>query len=128
MLYLCNGTSESMKRDPNMKQIPYPLTEEEFVELINNAQFKSVIGHENLAECLSKITGKNIPYNRRGILLNYEDLVIVVSLSGRLPERPSFVEYKGRLNYSFIRFEKQTQKEMEISMQKINELKKIKED
>ena len=128
MLYLCNGTSESMKRDPNMKQIPYPLTEEEFVELINNAQFKSVIGHENLAKCLSKITGKNIPYNRRGILLNYEDLVIVVSLSGRLPERPSFVEYKGRLNYSFIRFEKQTQKEMEISMQKINELKKIKED
>ena len=33
MNYLCNGLSESMKRDPNMKNIPYPLSESEFITL-----------------------------------------------------------------------------------------------
>ena len=123
MLYLCNGFSESMKRDPNMKQIPYPLSESEFVELIHNTRFKSCIGHESLARCLSKVTGKEILYNRASITVNYDDVILLVSLTGRLPEKPNYVEYKGRLNYSFVRFEKQTQMDIENTLNRIQEIK-----
>lgn len=123
MIYLCNGFSESMKRDPNMKQIPYSLSESEFVDLIHNSYFKSCIGHESLARCLSKVTGKEILYNRASIQVNYDDIVLLVSLNGRLPEKPSYVEYKGRLNYSFMRFEKQTQMDIQNSLNKIEEIK-----
>lgn len=123
MLYLCNGISESMKRDPNMKQIPYSLNESEFVSLIHKADFDSCIGHESLARCLSRLTGKKILYNRKSIQVNYDDVILLVSLMGRLPERPNYVEYKGRLNFSLIRFEKQTQKDFENSLNKIKEIK-----
>ena len=128
MLYLCNGKSEAMKQDPNMKDIPYSLTEEEFRNIILNAEFTSIIGHEKLANCLTKITGKKIVYNRKSITLRYNDEVIVVYLTGRLPENPSFVEYKNRINYSYIRFEKQSQSDMLQSLVRIKEITKIKEE
>ena len=127
MLYLCNGKSEAMKQDPNMKDIPYSLTEDEFIEIIKNTEFISVIGHEDLAKCLSKITGKEIKYNRKGITLRYQDEVIVVYMTGRLPENPTFVQYKGRLNYSYIRFEKQTRSDILQSMIRIEEMTKMEE-
>lgn len=123
MIYLCNGKSESMKRDPYMKDIPYPLTESEFVDLIHNTRFKSCIGHENLAKCLSKITGKEILYNRASVTVSYDDVILLISLNGRLPEHPNFVEYYGRLNYSLIRFEKQNQIDMKNSVDILNKLK-----
>lgn len=123
MIYLCNGKSESMKRDPYMKDIPYPLTESEFVELIHDAEFESCIGHDSLAKCLSKVTGKKIKYNRANVSVSYDDVILLVSLNGRLPEHPNFVEYKGRLNYSLIRFEKQNQIDIENS---VNIFKKLK--
>lgn len=122
MIYLCNGISESMKRDPNMKQIPYSLNESEFINLIHNTKFKSCIGHDSLARCLSRLTGKKISYNRVGIQVNYDDVILLVSLNGRLPERPNYVEYKGRLNFSLIRFEKQTKLDLENSLNKIKEI------
>ena len=122
MKYLTNGLSQSMLRDPTMKIIPYPLTEEEFIKLIKSTDFKSVIGHEDLSRCLTKLTGEEIPYNRKGILLNYEDEVIVVYLRGRLPENPTFVEYKGRLNFSYVRFEKQSQLEITETINKLNKI------
>ena len=122
MIYLCNGISESMKRDPNMKQIPYSLSESEFIGLIHRVHFKSCIGHDSLARCLSKLTGKKIPYNRVSIQVNYDDVILLVSLNGRLPERPNYVEYKGRLNFSLLRFEKQTQLDLENSLNKIKEI------
>ena len=73
LIYLCNGLSESMKRDPNMKQIPLPLSESEFIELIQNVPFISVIGHQDLADALTMITDREILYNRRAIHLNYDD-------------------------------------------------------
>lgn len=127
MLYLCNGLSEAMKRDPNMKSIPYSLNEEEFIHIINNTQFQSVIGHRDLSNCLTKLTGKKIHYNRKGILLNYEDEVIVVYLQGRLPEHPTFVDYKGRMNFSYIRFEKQTQTDMLQSLTRIKQITEMEE-
>lgn len=123
MNYLCNGLSESMKRDPNMKAIPYSLSESEFVDLIHNARFKSCIGHESLARCLSRLTGKEILYNRASITVNYDDVILLVSLNGRLPEKPNYVEYKGRLNFSLIRFEKQTQMDIQNTLNKIQEIK-----
>ena len=122
MIYLCNGKSESMKRDPYMKDIPYPLTEAEFIKLIHDSNFKSCIGHESLANCLSKITGKEIRYNRTSVSVSYEDIILLVSLNGRLPEHPNFVEYHGRLNYSLIRFEKQNQIDIENSANKFKQL------
>ena len=123
MIYLCNGFSESMKRDPNMKQIPYSLSESEFVELIHNSKFRSCIGHESLAKCLTRICGKEILYNRASIQVNYDDVLILVSLKGRLPEHPSYIEYKGRLNYSFLRFEKQTPMDIQNSLNRIKKIK-----
>lgn len=122
MNYICNGLSEAMKRDPNMKAIPYALSESEFINLVHNGHFKSIIGHEQLAACLSRLCGKRIPYNRKNIQVTYDDVLLLVSLRGRLPEHPSYVEYKGRLNFTFVRFEKQTQIDMENSVNKINEI------
>lgn len=120
--YLCNGLSESMKRDPNMKQIPYSLSESEFIRLINESNFTSCIGHLSLAECLTEITGKHILYNRTSITVNYDDLIILVSLKGRLPEHPNHVEYAGRLNYTLIRFEKQTVEDLAYSESILSDL------
>lgn len=122
MRYLCNGFSLAMPRDPNTKPLPYALTEEEFINLVHHGNFKPIIGHKNLARCLSKITGKKIPFNRRGITLNYEDECLVVYLTGRLPENPTFVEYRGRLNYAYVRFEKQSQFEIAETINKLDKI------
>ena len=122
MRYLCNGFSLAMPRDPNTKPLPYALTEEEFINLVNHGRFKSAIGHQQLADCLTRLTGKKIPFNRKGITLNYEDEVLVVYLTGRLPENPSFVEYKGRLNFAYVRFEKQSQLEITETINKLNKI------
>lgn len=106
-----------------MKQIPLPLSELEFIELIQTVPFKSVIGHQDLADALTMITSRDIMYNREAIQVNYDDCILLVSLNGRLPEHPRLVEYKGRLNYSFIRFEKQTGNDFANTMNKINEIK-----
>ena len=106
-----------------LKEIPYPLSESEFIDLIHNGHFKSCIGHESLARCLSKLTGKEILYNRANISVNYDDVILLVSLNGRLPEHPNYVEYKGRLNFALIRFEKQTQVDIQNSLNKIQEIK-----
>ena len=123
MIYLCNGLSESMKRDPNAKQIPYALSEKEFATLIKNIDFESVIGHKLLADYLTDICGIEIPFNRKGITVNYDDLILLVSMTGRLPEHPRKVDYEGRLNYSFVRFEKQTGNDFANTISKINEIK-----
>ena len=94
----------------------------EFIDLIHKTEFKSCIGHDSLARCLSRLTGKRILYNRAAIQVNYDDVILLVSLSGRLPERPNYVEYKGRLNFSLLRFEKQTQLDIENSLNKIKEI------
>ena len=123
LIYLCNGVSNSMLRDPNMKQIPYSLSEREFIELVKGTDFVSVIGHKSLAEALTDITGINIPYNRTAIQVNYDDIILLVSMNGRLPEHPTKVEYKGRMNYNFIRFEKQTSNDFSNTLNIIHEIK-----
>ena len=123
MNYLCNGLSLTMMRDPRVKQINEPLTSSEFVDLIHNSNFRSCIGHQKLSECLSKMTGKTIQYNRRTITLNYDDTVILVSLNGRLPEHPSYVEYKSNLVFNFVRFEKQSTNDITKNNEVIEEVK-----
>ena len=123
MIYLCNGLSESMKRDPNMKQIPFPLSKNEFRELVNDIEFESVIGHSELADYLTDITDKKITFNRRGILVNYDDYILLVSMNGRLPENPTKVDYEGRLNFSFVRFEKQNHNDFANTLNIIHKIK-----
>lgn len=108
-----------------MKQIPYSLSESEFISLIHTSKFESCIGHRNLADCLSKITGKEIMYNRANITVNYDDLILLVSLKGRLPEHPNHVDYAGRLNYALLRFEKQSVEDLSYSQQIVEELVEV---
>ena len=65
----------------------------------------------------------DIPYNRKAIQVNYDDYVLLVTLNGRLPEHPTYVEYKGKLKYSFVRFEKQTSEDFANTIAKIKEIK-----
>lgn len=123
LIYLCNGLSESMKRDPNMKQIPFALSEKEFANLVKELPFESVIGHSLLADYLTDITNVKIEYNRKAIQVNYDDFILLVSMNGRLPEHPRKVDYDGRLNFSFVRFEKQTGNDFANTISKIHEIK-----
>ena len=125
MIYLCNGFSNSMCVDPRIKRIDEPISEEKFIELIHNCDWKSAIGHDTLASCLSKITGRKIRKNRLSLNITYDDVLLMVSLKGRLPEHPTYVEYKGRLTYSFVRFEKQTLLDIENSLNKIEEMEAL---
>lgn len=127
MLYLVNGFSQSMLRDPTIKEINTSLTEEEFINIIHNTRYKSILGHQVYSDYVSKITGKHVPKNRQGITLSYEDTVILISLNGRLPEHVRHVEIKGRANYTFKRFEKQTLEEITKSARMIEEMIKMEE-
>jgi len=111
-----------------MKDIPYSLTTEQFVNIIRNTNYTSVIGHDNIANYLSQLTGKDIQKNRQGITLNYDDELIIVSLLGRLPEDVRHVEFKGRINFTYKRFEKQTLADLLESETRINEMIKISEE
>ena len=126
-LYLTNGFSDSMLRDPSSTVINYPLSKEQFINIIHNEDYTSVIGHDNIADYLSELTGKEIHKNRQGITLGYDDEVLVVSLMGRLPEHVRHVEFKGRLNINYKRFEKQSTDELLKSEARINEMIKIEE-
>ena len=123
MIFLCNGISSSMLHDPNMKEIRMSLSESEFCELIQTVPFESIIGHRDLADTLTVITGTEIQYNRQAIRVGYDDCILLVSLDGRLPEHPTSVEYKRRLKYSFVRFEKQTTEDFANTLAKIQEIK-----
>lgn len=125
MLYLCNGFSQAMLRNPTVKEINTSLTEEEFINIIHHAKYKSVLGHQVYSDFVTKLTGKEVPKNRQGITLNYEDTVILISLNGRLPEDVRHVEVEGRANFTFKRFEKQTMEDMSKSSQMIEEMIKI---
>ena len=76
-----------------------------------------------LAQYLTELTGLEIPFNRKAIQVSYDDMILLVSMNGRLPEHPTFVDYKGRLNYTLVRFGKQSQANFIESMMKIEEIK-----
>ena len=125
LLYITNGFSDSMQRDPSATVINYPLTQEQFTDIVHHADFVSIIGHDNIAEYLTQMTGRTICKNRQGITLNYNDEVIVISLLGRLPEEVRHVEFRGRINFTYKRFEKQSTDDLLKSEQRINEMIKI---
>lgn len=118
MIYLCNSASKTMYSDPRVKEINEPLTEAEFINLVHKTKPKSAIGHKPIADCLSKLTGKTIPINRLRLNMTYDDIILLVSVDGRLPENPKFVDYKGRLEFRFVRFEKQDEQDI-LKTQKI---------
>lgn len=122
MLYITNGFSDSMHRDPTVKVVNYNLTKEKFIEIIHHAQYVSIIGHDNLAEYITELTGVKIRKNRRAINLNYDDEVIVFGLQGRLPEHKTEIELNGREIFTYKRFEKQTAEDIRVSEERIREL------
>ena len=127
LLYITNGFSDSMQRDPSATVINYPLTQEQFVDIVHHADYVSIIGHDNIADYLTQMTGKPIHKNRQGITLNYNDEVIVISLLGRLPEQVRHVEFKGRVNFTYKRFEKQSTDDLLKSEARIKEIVKMEE-
>lgn len=124
-MYITNGFSDSMLRDPNMLAIPYSLTKDQFIDIIHKNEYVSVIGHDSIASYLSELTGVEIKKNRRGILLNYDDEIIVVSFNGRLPEHRIKVDLNTRANFNYKRFVKQSHEELLKSEERINEMIKI---
>ena len=108
--------------DPNIKRIDEPLTRQQFIEIVLNSTWKSAIGHKKMADCLTRLCGVEIPHDRINLNINYDDLLLMVSLKGRLPENPSYVDYKGRLMFSLVRFEKQTIEDIEKSQKILNEI------
>ena len=122
MIYLCNATSESMMTDPRVKEIHEPLTQEEFVNLTHKINWKSAIGHDPIAHCISKVIGKKVNKQRANLDLGYDDKVLLVTVKGRLPENPDFVKVKDNLTFSFVRFEQQTINDIEKSQNEINNL------
>ena len=127
ILFLTNGFSDAMLRDPAMKIINAPLSKEQFINIIHNTNYTSIIGHDSIANYLSDLTGKEIHKNRQGITLGYDDEVIVVSLMGRLPEEVRHVKFKGRINFTYKRFEKASADDLLKSEARINEMIKIEE-
>ena len=125
MIYLCNSTTESMVNDPRIKEIHEPLTEAEFVDLTHKVKWKSAIGHEPIADCISKLIGKPVIKNRLNLNMGYDDKVLLVSIKGRLPEHPNLVEVKGQLTFSYVRFEKQSQLDIVKSQREIKELTEV---
>ena len=128
MIYLCNSTSESMCNDPRVKEIHEPLTEAQFINLTHKVKWKSAIGHDPIAYCLSRLIGKTVNKNRANLNLTYDDVVLLISIKGRLPEKPNYVEVKGNFTFSFVRFEKQTMQDIENSQNLIHELIAIEEE
>ena len=120
MIYLCNGISSTMMIDPRVKQINEPLTTYGFKDLIQKTEWESALGHRDLANCLSKLTGKQIKPNRLNLKVGYDDKIILVSLKKRLPEHPGYVEYKGNLTFSFVRFEKQNENEVRFKKERFH--------
>ena len=106
MIYLCNSASKTMYNDPRIKEIPEPLTEAQFIDIIYKNNVKSAIGHQPIADCVSRIIGKQVKVNRMRLNLGYDDLILLVSIPGRLPENPEFVDTE-KIEYRLIRVEKQ---------------------
>ena len=128
MIFITNGFSDSMLRDPAMKIINTPLSEEQFINIVHNTKYTSIIGHDSIANYLSDLTGKEIHKNRQGITLNYGDEVICISLLGRLPEKIRHVDFDGRVNFTYKRFEKQSTDDLLKSEARINEMIKIEQE
>ena len=120
-VYLCNGHSMTMQRDPNSVEINAALTEKQFTEIVLNCKYLNAIGHDSLAKYLTKVTGKPIKKHRRPIKLGYDDAAIVVTLTKRLPEhpKPEDLDYKDRMIYTLKRFRQQTPEELAESQQLI---------
>ena len=122
MIYLCNTVSKTMFHDPRVKEINEPITESQFISLLHKNKFKSAIGHEPIAKCVSKIVGKNIEKNRINLNLDYKDKIVLISVDGRLPENPELVEWRDKLNFAYVRLEKQTENDMLKTIKEIKEL------
>ena len=122
MIYLCNSASKTMYSDPRVKEINEPLTQAEFVNLVHKSKPKSAIGHKPIADCISKIIGKKVQLNRLRLNLGYDDIILLVSVDGRLPENPEYVDYKGKIEYRLVRFEKQDEQDILKTQKIINEI------
>ena len=118
IIYLCNSASKTMYNDPRVKEINEPLTEAEFIDIIHKNKVKSAIGHKPIVDCISKIIGKKVELNRLRLNLTYDDIILLVSIDGRLPENPDYVDYKGKIEYRLVRFEKQNEQDI-LKTQKI---------
>ena len=122
MNYLVNGFSPKMQRYGNMTIIQEALSESEFIDLLNHGKFKSYIGHGKLARHLTSITGKTITENRKEVKAGYDDLILIVSVAGRLPKSNKNIHYNGNLEFKLLRFEKPTLEDLLKTKRIINDI------
>lgn len=80
--YLGNAFSLGM-----LSKLPQAfLVKEASLEELKNTEFISAIGHETTARVLSKLLGREVPYNRISIQLNTGDTLYVFQIMQRLEE------------------------------------------
>ncbi|GIW22510.1 MAG: hypothetical protein KatS3mg068_1517 [Candidatus Sericytochromatia bacterium] len=90
MIYLNNAFSLNMLKDLGVggKYLieVENISKDQVKELLENNEFESVIGHEGTAIFLSRLLDLEVKYNRKPIILNEFDILIVLQLKTRLPE------------------------------------------
>ena len=84
-IYLGNAFAISMLKSFPAKVRIEEVSVDEVREILKEG-YESILGHEGTAQAVSQILGWEVKTNRVAIKLNEEDLLIVSTILGRLPE------------------------------------------
>lgn len=80
-----------------------PLGKGDVIEILENSQFESCIGHQNTANVLMTELGVNVSFNRNNALLKKGDKAIVAQYSGtRLEEGATSLPQGAKMVYWLV--------------------------
>jgi len=94
----------------------------------SNIEIVSIVGHESTAKLLSKLLGIDIPVNRANYRISENDMLLVFTISERLPEGKvltdeEIIQYINKINvYAVIPFRPWIRYFIEIAFSGLNKL------
>jgi len=94
----------------------------------SNIEIVSIVGHESTAKLLSKILGIDIPVNRANYRITENDMLLVFTISERLPEGKvltdeEIIQYINKINvYAVIVFRPWIRYFIEMAFSGLNKL------
>jgi len=94
----------------------------------SNTEIVSIVGHESTAKLLSKILGIDIPVNRANYTISENDMLLVFTVSERLPEGKVLTDeeinqYINKINvYAVIVFRPWIRYFIDIAFSSLNKL------
>ena len=106
MLYVNNAFSLNMLPDIDAGCIKWlKLSKDEVANILSTNKFKSVVGHEDIANVISNDLGIKIAVNRETLKLTQEDELIVAQYIGpRLEPGTTKLPENARIEYFYIKF------------------------